>query len=66
MISINDQAIQDRLVISFGSLKLVGQNRLPFDDKNLDKDEAGNPVQVNDIQPMVDENSEEVQTLEAT
>jgi hypothetical protein len=63
LVSMGDQSINDRLLIAFSS-PIYGTNGELLDTGNLPANEQGLPEPKFDIQPMVDEESEEQQSLD--
>ena len=55
LMSMSDQTVQDRMVADFEGPKIMGANGLELNKKVLPKDENGNSISMNDIQPMVNE-----------
>lgn len=63
LISMSDQSIQDRFVINIDK-PLISKNGLPMDKKGLETNEDGSLKTMMDIQPMVDEESAEIESLD--
>jgi hypothetical protein len=61
----SDQSINDRLLIVF-STPIFGKNGELLNTGNLPANEQGLPEPKFDIQPMVDEESQEQQSLDST